>query len=79
MLMPFKILLGLAYFHPYPHMILMAKCMMTVCHCITLVVESDQNKWKMTQNEKEKPKNEEKISKCEDCGLCENLSEKGAK
>ena len=33
----------------------------------------------MSQNEEERPKNEEKIAKCEDCGVSEKLSEKREK
>lgn len=33
----------------------------------------------MSQSEEERPRNEKKIVKCEDYGLNENLSEKGAK
>lgn len=52
---------------------------MIVYHYMSLVKGSDQNKWKMNQNEEERPKNKEKIAKCEDCRLSKNLSEKGEK
>lgn len=51
----------------------------TVCHCVYLVKESEQNKWKISQNEEEWPKDEGKIAKCENCELSKNLSEKRAK
>ena len=50
-----------------------------VHYCVNLVEESSQNKQKMSQNKEERPKNEEKIAKYEDCGLSENLEEKGRK
>lgn len=46
---------------------------------MNLVKEYDQNKWKISQNEEERSKNKEKIAKCEDCGLSQNLSEKEEK
>lgn len=52
---------------------------MTVCHCIKLVKETNQNKSKRSKNEEERPKHEEKIAKCEEIELSENFGEKGSK
>lgn len=52
---------------------------MTVRHCMNLVEESDQNKWKISKKEEERLKNEKKLAKCEENGLSENLGKKRAK
>lgn len=52
---------------------------MTVCQCMNLAEEMDQNKLKRRKNEEEKPKNEEKIAKYEEKRLSEKLGEKGNK
>lgn len=52
---------------------------MIVSHCIYLVEEPEQNKWKLSQIEEQWPKNKEEIAKCEIYGLSGYLSEKGVK
>lgn len=52
---------------------------MTVHHCMYLVEEMEQNKWKSNKYEKEWPKNKGNIVKRANCWLSENLSEKWTK